>query len=226
MACLGFGILVGVGGTLLLQAIIGLMWWFTLGRRQRLDRQNEAGYMIPNFVGDEESKQELSEDPGFLCTDEDVFTQSDREGDGEELSNEMKWRLDADATVEGGRFQWGWERYSERGDLVGMGIGLRPESAEIQQSLSRDYHICHKVSGPVDGHEVRYYLFAKLQFPPENLYLIELRVYFDEGKVEATVKSDCSCTKGRECTYCSSFLSYLRIAMRGLFSPQSITLLK
>ena len=34
-----------------------------------------------------------------------------------------------------------------RGDIVGKGVGVTPESSEIKQSLSRDYHICHKVSG-------------------------------------------------------------------------------
>ena len=43
----------------------------------------------------------IQDDPGFLHTDDDIFTQSSGEGEGEELSNEMKWRLDADATVEG-----------------------------------------------------------------------------------------------------------------------------
>lgn len=34
--------------------------------------------------------------------------------EGEEMENEMAWRLDEDAMVEGGRFQWGWERYTIR----------------------------------------------------------------------------------------------------------------
>mmetsp|Transcript_5077 Transcript_5077/g.6454 ORF Transcript_5077/g.6454 Transcript_5077/m.6454 type:complete len:271 (+) Transcript_5077:274-1086(+) len=218
----------GVVVTITVQIFIGLFWFLIWRYKRKIIEKLRGGADQYLIEFDEESQgmlQETGFQPPFVNTqypERPLSPGGESENEGSELTHEMKWRLDPDANVEGGRFQWGWERYGERGDIEIRELSLNPTPAEVESRFASDFHIRTKVSGYVPDGQQRFYLFAKLQFPPENLYLIELRVFMGEGRVEAKVKSDCSCTRGSQCTYCASFLAYLRVAIRSLFGPAPV----